>query len=187
MESEEINNHNSCTMLSRSFPYFNYRKSIGQIDADPGTDPVVEMQQLSQIGTCREGVWPYTKANFAKTPTPAAYVDALNYRIKEYFALASLNDMLGCMADGWGFICGISVYQSFEDATSGIIPMPKTSEAFLGGHMIYVGGGYDRHKKMFKFLNSWGEGWGQDGFGWIPFDYLSDRNLASDFFTIRKV
>ena len=65
--------------------------------------------------------------------------------------------------------------------------MPKTGEAFLGGHMIYVGGGYDRHKKMFKFMNSWGTAWGQEGFGWLPFDYLTDRNLASDFFTIRKV
>jgi C1A family cysteine protease len=187
MEFEEIENDTQLTMLSRSFPYFNYRKSIGDINGDPGTDPVVEMQQLSEVGTCREIVWPYTKENYAKKPPPEAYSDALNFRIKQYFILNSLNDMLGCMADGWGFVCGISVYQSFEDAKDGIIPIPSRDDAFLGGHMIYVGGGYDRHKKAFKFMNSWGTEWGQGGFGWLPFNYLTDRNLASDFFTIRKV
>ena len=187
MEYEEIDSHGNLTMLSRAFPYYNYRKSQGDIQDDTGADPAVALKQFAQIGTCREDIWPYIPENFAQEPTPEAYANAADYRVLKYFGLASLGDMLNCIASGWGFVCGISVYQSFEAAADGIIPMPDPDESFLGGHMIYVGGGYDRHKKAFKFQNSWGTAWGQDGFGWLPFDYLTNRNLASDFFTIRKV
>ena len=187
MEYEEIDSHENLTMLSRSFPYYNYRKSQGDLLDDSGADPAVALKQFATIGTCRENIWAYTPEHFAQEPSPEAYADAANYRVMNYFTLASLSNMLNCMASGWGFVCGISVYRSFETANNGVIPMPSPDEEFLGGHMIYVGGGYDRHKQMFKFQNSWGTDWGQEGFGWLPFDYLTDRNLASDFFTIRKV
>ena len=187
MEYAEIEEKTQLTMLSRAFPYYNYRAQEGDIDDDSGADPAVALKVFAQQGTCREDIWPYTPAHFAQKPSPAAYADAPNHRVLTYQTLGSLNDMLQCMANGWGFVCGISVYQSFEDAKNGIIPMPTPGETFLGGHMIYVGGGYDTHKKAFKFMNSWGTDWGQDGFGWLPFNYLTDRNLASDFFTISKV
>jgi C1A family cysteine protease len=189
MEYVEIDQHVSLTMLSRAFPYYNYRLSIDAIQDDPGADPRAALKIFANQGTCREDIWPYIQDNFAKEPTPEAYADAGNHKIITYYALNGLVDMLNCLASGFGFICGISVYDSFESddaAKTGIIPMPSPNEHCLGGHMIYVGGGYDQHKKVFKFMNSWGTGWGDGGFGYLPFEYLSNPTLAGDWFTIRK-
>jgi len=34
--------------------------------------------------------------------------------------------------------------------------------------------------------NSWGEGWGQKGYFTIPYDYLANRNLSDDFWSISR-
>ena len=38
-------------------------------------------------------------------------------------------------------------------------------------------------KKLFKFKNCLGEGWGDDGYGYLPYDYLS-MGLMGDLWTI---
>jgi hypothetical protein len=47
--------------------------------------------------------------------------------------------MKGCLADGFPFVLGFSVYTSFEGeevAKSGIVPMPKPDEENVGGHAV---------------------------------------------------
>lgn len=97
--------------------------------------------------------------------------------------------MQGCLAEGYPFVFGFSVYESFESeavAKSGIVPMPASSEKMLGGHCV-VAVGYDATKRVFIIRNSWGPGWGMKGYCTMPFEYLLDAHLASDFWTIRAV
>jgi len=86
-------------------------------------------------------------------------------------------------------VFGISVYESFESekvAKTGIVPLPENTERMLGGHAIVLVG-YDNEKKLFIFRNSWGEQWGDKGYGYLPFEYVCDANLASDFWVVNKV
>jgi C1A family cysteine protease len=81
-------------------------------------------------------------------------------------------------------VIGISVYQSFEDATDGEVPMPVTGEALLGGHAICLVG-YDSAHVTFR--NSWGAGWGKEGYGTLPWAYVLSADLASDLWVVKSV
>jgi C1A family cysteine protease len=76
--------------------------------------------------------------------------------------------------------------ESEEVAQTGVVPMPEEDEKSLGGHAI-VCVGYDDKKKVWIMRNSWGETWGDKGYFYLPQEYLTDANIASDFWTIRKV
>ena len=94
-----------------------------------------------------------------------------------------------CLADGYPVVFGFTVYESFESdvvARTGVVPMPGKREKVLGGHAV-VCVGYDRSKKAFLVRNSWGTSWGQGGYFWMPFAYLTNNNLADDLWTVRMI
>ena len=64
--------------------------------------------------------------------------------------------------------------------------MPKIGETLLGGHACYCLG-YDDSKSSFIVRNSWGTGWGDKGHFYIPYQYLTNSNLADDFWSIQLV
>lgn len=175
--------------LSQLWAYYHYRKTYGQVEYDNGAYIRDAIKLVGIDGIPLENCWPYVIQNFAKVPPDECLAKAAVNRIQSYHALDNLEDMLDCIASGFGFICGITCYSSIDSdytTRTGIVTLPERGEKVLGGHAIYVGGGYDMHKRMFKFQNSWGKEWGDDGFGWIPFEYLENKNLAGDFFTVRR-
>ncbi|MVU83445.1 hypothetical protein GPX89_40185 [Nocardia sp. ET3-3] len=94
----------------------------------------------------------------------------------------------GCLADGYPFVFGFTAYESiFTPAVdkTGAIPLPHHSEKVVGGHCV-VAVGYDDSRQVFRIRNSWGETWGDNGYGTMPYAYLLSR-IASDFWTIRTV
>ena len=62
----------------------------------------------------------------------------------------------------------------------------RSGDAAVGGHAV-MAVGYDDAKQWFIVRNSWGGGWGIKGYFTLPYAYLTDENLASDFWTIRVV
>lgn len=125
-----------------------------------------------------------------KPPDPPCYVDAGKSKIVSYQRLAhNLNQMKGCLASRYPFVFGFSVYDSFESdqvATTGHAPMPSPTEGAIGGHAV-MAVGYDDANQWFIIRNSWGTGWGMAGYFTLPYAYLTDNNLADDFWTIRLV
>jgi C1A family cysteine protease len=95
--------------------------------------------------------------------------------------------MKSCLAEGYPFVFGFTVYESFESeevAKTGKMIMPKKGEAQVGGHAV-IAVGYSGSR--FIVRNSWGTSWGMAGYFTMPFDYLLDENLSDDFWTIRLV
>jgi C1A family cysteine protease len=93
------------------------------------------------------------------------------------------------VASGYAIVFGISVYESFESdgaTATGNIQMPEESEDLLGGHALVICG-YDDDYRRVKFRNSWSEEWGDGGYGTLPYDYVLNPSLASDFWVIRLV
>jgi C1A family cysteine protease len=125
-----------------------------------------------------------------KPPDPPCYVDAAKNVATSYQRVPQIiNQLKGCLASGYPFVFGFSVYESFESqqvAQTGHVPMPAPGEKQIGGHAV-LAVGYDDANHRFIVRNSWGPGWGMAGYFTMPYSYLTDSNLADDFWTIRLV
>lgn len=174
--------------VSRLFIYYNERVIEHTVAQDAGAMIRDGIKSLVKLGVCAEKQWPYVVGKFAVKPSAACYKAALTHTVSAYARLSTLQDMRTCLADGYPFVFGFTVYESFESsqvAKTGVVPMPKPREKVLGGHAV-LAVGYNDGQKRFLVRNSWGTGWGMKGYFTIPYDYVDDRNLADDIWTIRK-
>jgi C1A family cysteine protease len=175
---------------SRLFIYYNERAIEHSVNSDSGAQIRDGIKSVGQQGDCPETEWPYVIAKFKAKPPKNCYADALKYKAVLYQRVTqTLSQLKGCLASGWPFVFGFTVYESFESASvakTGHVSLPKSGEPTVGGHAV-VGVGYDDAKQWFIVRNSWGAGWGMSGYFTLPYAYLTDENLASDFWTIRVV
>jgi len=174
--------------LSRLFLYYNERVIEGSVGSDSGAMLRDGIKTLAKQGVCSETNWPYNIANFTKKPPQGCFQEALTYQILTYARLNTVDEMRATLADGFPFVFGFSVYESFESqqvAKTGVVNLPEAGEKQLGGHAV-LAVGYDDANKRFTVRNSWGTGWGMKGYFTIPYAYLQNRSLADDFWTVRK-
>jgi C1A family cysteine protease len=97
--------------------------------------------------------------------------------------------MKGCLASGYPFVFGFTVYDSFESeevAKTGQLNMPSAGENVVGGHAV-LAVGYDDTQNRFIVRNSWGASWAMKGHFTMPYGYLLDQNLSDDLWTVRVV
>ena len=175
--------------FSRLFIYYNERVVEHTTGTDSGAMLRDGIKTLAKLGACPESEWPYNIKEFTVQPPEKDYQDALNYQITSYYRILTLNSMKHTLANGFPFVFGFSVYESFESeavAKTGIVPMPAAGERMIGGHAV-MAVGYDDSKDHFIVRNSWGTSWGVEGYFFMPYEYLTNHNLASDFWTIRDM
>lgn len=90
---------------------------------------------------------------------------------------------------GYPIIFGMSLYSSsLTDGArkTGEIKIPTKSDQVVGGiSMVLVG--YDNQRKQWIVRNNWGKGWGDKGYGYIPYNYLTNPQLANSFWVIYKL
>lgn len=173
--------------LSRLFIYYNERAFEHTVESDSGAQIRDGIKTLAKKGVCSEKCWPYDISKFTVKPPESCYTEAGTHKITSYQRIQTVDEMRTCLADGYPFVFGFSVYESFESqevAQTGIVQMPQPDEKQVGGHAV-VAVGYDDSQKIFIVRNSWGESWGMKGYFTIPYDYLGNDNLADDFWTIR--
>ena len=175
---------------SRLFIYYNERVIEGTVDEDSGAMLRDGIKSVSKQGAPHETLWPYKIPKFRTKPTAPAYRDAGNHQAVLYQRVPrTLDQFKGCLAAGYPFVFGFSVYESFESrtvASTGDAPMPSPSEELLGGHAV-LAVGYDDARSRFLVRNSWGARWGLAGYFTLPYEYLLDDNLSDDFWTIRLI
>lgn len=174
--------------FSKLFTYYNERLLEHTVSYDSGATLRDGIKTLSKQGACAEDLWPYDIAKFRRKPPQTCYDAAQASKISGYYRINSLLELKSSLADGFPVAFGLSCFESFISATvesTGVVPYPDRKEAFVGGHAT-VAVGYDAAQDVVICRNSWGPSWGQAGYYTMPYAYVKNPNLASDFWSMRK-
>jgi C1A family cysteine protease len=174
---------------SRLFIYYNARVLNGTVPSDSGVQMRECMKVLISLGVPDETLWPYDQSVFATEPSQSAFEEAKENEVTSYFRLdnSDIGQLKTCLDAGFPFAFGIMLYSSYlSTGADGVIPMPGFGETPMGGHAL-LAVGFDDGNGTFKVRNSFGVGWGNQGYGYVPYQYVVNANLCSDFWTIRAV
>lgn len=173
-------------------PYQACLKRDGNYPNDEGTFPETFLSVVSEDGFGPEELAPYTdNVEALKRRVPDEYVrraakakltgwEPLDYdRDTIRFELAAGHPIMLCML----------LHESFESVPisgqqAGRVPVPRSSEAELGGHEMDVCG-YDEDWVI--VANSWDRGFGDDGYGYVPWRMILDRYTTRGLHAIRTV
>lgn len=176
--------------VSRLFLYYQERVIEGTVNEDSGAQLHNGITVLKTTGICHENIWPYDIAKFSTKPSVKSYRDAKQHHVLDAQPISqTLKDLKQTLVDGYPIVFGFIAYASFESeevAKTGIVPMPNKNETEVGGHAVCIVG-YDDTKSTFLVRNSWGEKWGQGGYFELPYDYVTNPDLAQDFWEIKLV
>lgn len=188
---------------SRLALYYLEREIEKTIPVDHGAMIRTGIKVINKKGTYDEEKWPYddTPADeFTEVfppdckavtkPDDAFMKEAAKHTGISYSRVPqTLNQLRACLAGGFPFVFGFTVYSSLWDENGkarAVVPMPKPDDEFSGGHAV-LAVGYDDDKQHFIVRNSWGPNEQDQGHFYLPYAYLLDNDLADDIWTIRAM
>lgn len=205
---------------SRLFLYYTEREIEGRdTSIDNGATIPDSINALTQVGICSDSDWSYddkvpyydlsnldsngkpTLVNndgWKDKPSEEAYRNAGLHKLTRADKIDlqavdnTINTIKNMIYNGYPVIFGFDVYKSFKNITSERPVMPKpdiANEELLGGHAVVIVG-YNDCSKWFIIRNSWGSKWGLKGYYYLPYSYLTNKDLKgsfSDFWSITKV
>jgi C1A family cysteine protease len=182
MEFERDRQGLSDFIPSRLFVYYNERALEGTVSSDSGAVIRDGIKVVNSDGVCPETLWPYDIGMFSVKPPKRCYVAAETDKAVQYEAIQTLGDLKDAIASNLAVVFGFTVYESFQSqavAQSGMLPMPKRGEATVGGHAV-VAVGYSDSKSQVIVRNSWGASWGDHGYFYMPYQYMTGSKASSD-------
>jgi C1A family cysteine protease len=206
LEYFEIYSSGEYLETSKLFLYKTARNLLHQ-SLDLGALNRITMQALATFGVPPEEFWPYNGMYVNAEPPSFVYSLAEKYQATKYFrydvegvdGLSVIESVKSNLAARIPAVCGFYLFPSIQGSQqTGAVPFPTATELNahpVGGHAVMVTG-YDDSKEItnaaseitvgaFLFRNSWGPMWGNQGYGWLPYDYVKHK-LAIDWWSLVK-
>jgi C1A family cysteine protease len=179
-------------------PLFLYQmtRRLSHFTGDTGAGLRNTVKAMVRFGIPPEKHWPYEPARLDLPLEPFLFSFASEFQSIRYLRLDprgsngedALENVKRFLAAGFPSIFGFPVYSSLSRDPD--IPFPTVFDYLRGGQTV-VAVGYDDLRAIrstrgaLLIRNSWGSGWGEDGYGWLPDDYVRQQ-LAVDFWTLVK-
>lgn len=151
---------------------------------------------IVRCGIPPEHLWAREVQGLESEPDAIAFSFQREYRNLRYIRLGGgeatgqqvLDQLRSFLAAGFTVACGFSVCTTLNSDPA--IPFPTAADSIVGGQAVCIVGYNDKmrirsDRGALLVRASWGAGWGDKGFGWLPYSYVKQR-LATDFWTIVK-
>jgi C1A family cysteine protease len=169
--------------LSEAFLYYNSRKKVGEENEDNGSRLLYAIDSLAEYGICLERMCQYNENIFNLKPDEDAYEDALQRRVKKALNInGNIDDIKSALSDGYPVAVSLGIYPSFGGNGLGFVSLPSEEEIAKADstsnyrHAMVITG-YDDDKKFFVVRNSWGTDFGDNGYCYIPYSYITHEKL----------
>lgn len=167
-------------------------KSIDGLNEDGATSTTM-FKVITDTGAIEEQYYPYSLVNNMKGLSFPTIDDKniAHYKCEVPVRLRTVYDIDKALSMGNPVALGIICLQPIYDVTANdpFIPMPCKG-GVLGGHEVIVVG-YDNvlehrdildgqiHKGYYLIKNTWGIDWGENGYAWLPKDYLTYSTIIT--------
>jgi hypothetical protein len=178
----------------RFSPAWVYNQVNGGVDG--GSSISTALGLLVSKGADVLGLFPYSQANFTAQPDAASLARAAHFKAASWNTVTvSEASFKSLLAAGTPVIAGLEIFPDFDlldssanaiyDTTAGVAPWRgcTTAPCDIGGHAITLVG-YDDAVGAFRFINSWGTGWGSSGYGWIAYSFITNASIGMYAFVL---
>lgn len=177
---------------STIFTYYNQRVMDGQsVKVDCGSCVQTALDAVRKYGACNAHVWPNNKP-FSRKPSKAAYKDGLKgHEVTKYYEVLTPLQIKKALNSGYPVVAAVGWVFNCIDANTWVLsvmgkePTKQEAEECHSGHAI-VFVGYDDEKQLFEFRNSWGEQWGNHGYGYLTYESVKNCVWFEDSYAVIK-
>jgi hypothetical protein len=123
---------------------------------------------VSNSGVCDPGCYPWKTDDSAYAPCSDR--SGRTVKISGYTTLTDVGQQKQWLDSIGPLTCCFDVYDDFFGYGSGVYH--RTNDHFDGIHCVLLVG-YDDNQQAWLVKNSWGTGWGMNGFGWIGYGEIN--------------
>lgn len=175
---EKLQHQWSLTTKNHIFsPAYVYNQINGGEDSGAYIDDAMKL--FVAQGVCSWAAMPYRDYDYTTQPNTSQRREAAGYKAISWGTIGQgdVNAIKSHIAAGDAIVVGIPVYPDFDNISQWDPVYDDASGTLRGYHAIcFVG--YDDTKEAFKFINSWGSGWGLNGFGYMSYSLVQQLDIV---------